>query len=981
MTRWILVAVLCAACNDAVPPLATAQPGVVFTYPADAQVDVPTGAHIVVSFSDPVEASALAMCGGSATAPTGGVCLVGPNGVVAATATVVGDDKKAVEIDTQLDAGASYALFVDAAVAPTAANLPASGTPLVHFTTRSSQPKSTPPSLIAVNGGDPANPESFRPMLESTTIELLFSEPLDTRTVALATGQIELLDSLNQAVPATLLCDGIHVAIDPKTDLTAGKMYILKLGNKVVDRSGQPLVPTTVTLTPHDSRAGNPPIAQTLKTREAGDPGSTVSRTGLAPNTVAISKPLIGSQTANVLGSELATEMGDPKVLGGPIAFTIRKGARLRNSGLEVKLGGQIPVGLQTGEIEIELLTDGGGRLFRNPHQPAEQRPENERAPLYMDLSMDIAIYAIDPKGNAVMSQTILGLTGVGVVSATDGVLDVETVTSLDLGLRGVTSAPTNLVLELITETNNSGSGGSSALSADTTPPTLVSSYPGQNQHDLATDSGVDLLFSEPIDLDRARAGGLKLQTGAGVDVPFVLESHGAAVVLRPVTRLARGAFKVVFGDVADLAGNPATALNPLNFSTAALASTSTPAAIIGSHPGVGCALTGGTMASPGRCINGAGGDDLYHPFTLASDEPAEVTFDQPIVPTSFTLGTACGTGSVRFEEVNAAGTCTAAVKGSLVVHERDFQFIPDVPWVAGKTYKMTLVTGGNGNCDANEICGSSETASFDILHGMNGNGEAGGPDLVIPFTGAAPVGATFLMPSTSPTTDLNGSSSVDGSEATEDDNRTAMHVTGTTGAISSASFTSGKCQGGMDNDGCMYINGSMATELMPIQMGCTLPDGTMVPVCQPVIIAPGVMFGTSVDMNATVGFSISTSTETSIMRVREPATGPITGYVYDDGGSPKMIVKLDLYMDAPDMSITLSSHDLHSKPISLTLKGPVTFTADGRMSIAVSNLADVPIVINVTSAGFLPSTVVLALPAGQMKLQLLSAPLRGALP
>jgi hypothetical protein len=184
-----------------------------------------------------------------------------------------------------------------------------------------------------------------------------------------------------------------------------------------------------------------------------------------------------------------------------------------------------------------------------------------------------------------------------------------------------------------------------------------------------------------------------------------------------------------------------------------------------------------------------------------------------------------------------------------------------------------------------------------------------------------------------------------------------------------------------MQDDGCMYINGSMATELMPIQMGCTLPDGTMVPVCQPVIIAPGVMYGTSVDMDAVALFTLSTSTETSIMRVREPATGPITGYVYDDGGSPKMMVKLDLYMDAPDMSVPLSSHDLHSKPISLTLKGPVTFTPDGRMSIAVANLADVPIVINLTTTGFISSTVSLKLPVGQMKLQLVSAPLRGALP
>jgi hypothetical protein len=50
-------------------------------------------------------------------------------------------------------------------------------------------------------------------------------------------------------------------------------------------------------------------------------------------------------------------------------------------------------------------------------------------------------------------------------------------------------------------------------------------------------------------------------------------------------------------------------------------------------------------------------------------------------------------------------------------------------------------------------------------------------------------------------------------------------------------------------------------------------------------------------------------------------------------------------------------------------------------MSIAVANIADVPIVINITTTGFISSTVTLKLPTGQMKLTLLSTPLRGALP
>ena len=69
---------------------------------------------------------------------------------------------------------------------------------------------------------------------------------------------------------------------------------------------------------------------------------------------------------------------------------------------------GRVPAG----DIEIELLTDAGGIMYRNPYQAAEQTPDNDRAPLFVALDMDIAVFAKDPKGNAVMAQTILGVHG-----------------------------------------------------------------------------------------------------------------------------------------------------------------------------------------------------------------------------------------------------------------------------------------------------------------------------------------------------------------------------------------------------------------------------------------------------------------------------------------------------------------------------------------------------------------------------------------
>src|SRR6185369_1613427 len=136
--------------------------------------------------------------------------------------------------------------YVRSALAPTAKNLPATG-PLFSFTTRSAQPRAAPPALVAVNGGPPTMPEAFRPMFETSTIRLVFSEPLDPRTVVLAPGAIELVDrTTGRPVPATLLAGGIHVSIDPIADLVPGNPYEVRVGGHVTDLGGQPLTPASI---------------------------------------------------------------------------------------------------------------------------------------------------------------------------------------------------------------------------------------------------------------------------------------------------------------------------------------------------------------------------------------------------------------------------------------------------------------------------------------------------------------------------------------------------------------------------------------------------------------------------------------------------------------------------------------------------------------------------------------------------------------
>jgi hypothetical protein len=209
----------------------------VFTYPIEGQNDVPVGSRIVVTFSERVTAGSLGPC----TATSGAFCVVGPNGPVDATPTV-SEDGTSVSFEGPLEPGTKYEVFARADLAPFAENLPSGA--LFSFTTRSDRPRAAVPALVSINGGDPTKVgTSFRPMFETSTLRLLFSEPLDPRTVTIGAGKFELLDTSGTAVPALIVCDGIHVSIDPKDDLTAGANYTLRLGNQILDLGGQALSP------------------------------------------------------------------------------------------------------------------------------------------------------------------------------------------------------------------------------------------------------------------------------------------------------------------------------------------------------------------------------------------------------------------------------------------------------------------------------------------------------------------------------------------------------------------------------------------------------------------------------------------------------------------------------------------------------------------------------------------------------------------
>jgi len=317
-----------------------------------------------------------------------------------------------------------------------------------------------------------------------------------------------------------------------------------------------------------------------------------------------------------------------------------------------------------------------------------------------------------------------------------------------------------------------------------------------------------------------------------------------------------------------------------------------------------------------------------------------------------------------------------------MVTHDRSLSFIPDQPWTPGKRYRLTLVSGGNDTCDAGELCGTSSSANFDPLAGASG-GDGGGPALAITFVGADASGGTFLMTSPFPFTDVNGSGFRDNSEQLRDDNSAAMRIVGTGGSVNSASFDGPDCVPSTpEKENCMYLVGSMPAVMGEVTTTCPLPGGLTAPSCVPVKLSPQTMYGTSISMTADLGLlKPSTPTGMQVMRIREPANGPVMGYIIDRNGTPTMVVALDLYMDAPDMSLPLVQHDMKSKPLSVSLEGPLVFERDGRIAIALRNTRDVPISVGIDAPLGITGTVDLIVPAGEMRLQLVSQPRRARLP
>lgn len=141
--------------------------------------------------------------------------------------------------------------------------------------------------------------------------------------------------------------------------------------------------------------------------------------------------------------------------------------------------------------------------------------------------------------------------------------------------------------------------------------------------------------------------------------------------------------------------------------------------------------------------------------------------------------------------------------------------------------------------------------------------------------------------------------------------------------------------------------------------------------------IWPSQIMSTSLDMFAAVSLSAGfpPPQDDFFAGGQEGATGPqmlrmryadydgdgyrsdlIKGWISNDDGQLTLTADVDLYLDAPYVSILgigfpQSTHDLTSYPLSMELSGPVTFLDDGRMLVEQYNLSRVDIPVDFTDS------------------------------
>ncbi|MCU5782694.1 hypothetical protein MA04_01994 [Alcanivorax balearicus MACL04] len=744
-----------------------------YAYPDNGQTEVPTPAPVVLRFSSAVTVdaaeAAITLHEGDANGPT-----------LAATFSTVDGEPRGLVLtpDDKLKPLTDYTVVIRNLKLEkgTAANQ------VLGFTTR---PLHEGPRSLVVSSDDFVierripDGGSSEPVMDFSTFRFQFSQPIDPATVhygdapASSTApadNVGLYDSQGNLVDAVLVVNDRYMTVDPNPQsddpedqyfsyLTPGETYTLRLGDGITSVYGETFGGDEIAFTPKDSSPRGEPAVLVQRITDSANRTNLSPLTGKPINEVPVNGVLLG-EDANITqasNNAVMAELADVTQYPDVTPIRLPRNTVLDGSSIDVLIGGHVPAGFSSGQVEMRMLSDATGYLVPNPYN--SNRSDALRI---VHLFMDVAIATEDPRTNGAFTQDILHieLIGTAAVDTTEGVLNIDAVSVVEPNVLGQEYGYGLLSFQLQSYKDQQNPPVDAvAEMEDNEPPVLQSWTLGDN----SSTGGVDkitlakpgdpivLNFSEPLDTVslQGRVRLVKNEGGTQSDVPVALHIDGSALVIKPdqpleqSKELDRISYNISLqSGITDFAGNPfngvldRTIELPVqvqqviggadNFGNPPVLTQWAPF-VLSTYPGYACLIDFSLADLPndiaGRCAGGFSGvyqedfpgiplteDDLqpeddYLPVsTIPPNRPIIVRFSKDIDPESVELGR-----NFIVEEIDTEGTASSEVSGALELNSRVIKFWPDEKWKDGQLYRYTLVSNGDwqsNTCDQQAICG-----------------------------------------------------------------------------------------------------------------------------------------------------------------------------------------------------------------------------------------------------------------------------------
>lgn len=799
-TLALIPAMLLAACgggDEQTIDKPTTPGSVVYSYPADGQSNVSPKADMVLRFSHTITDNDVA----------NKIRITDGNTDVSFSLASV-DDGRSLTLSPQIDLspGGSYSIeFTEAIEAEGGRTIGAPnafGPEGVQFSTRGAfsgiaELDNLSPEF-AVAEMIPSEDTVFQPM-NFSTFRLQMTQTVHPDWKALG-GVIEITDSNENVVSATVIVNGRDITIDPcladskercgreEDVLTSGETYTISVRN-LPSLHGGTLDNFSETVTPRDTA---PTVVLSQEVVDSGlNTGESAANTrksrlnGQIINGITLNSVLQGNAGPSQQTGNLFAELAYAPAFSAdePLPLRVPKGSVLTSSSLDVRVNGEVPVidpatgSIQkTGDIKVTMLSDATGYLMPNPYT------DSMNAPRHVKLFMDVSMNTENAQPNASLSQDLLGVELTGIAIVEDGMLTIDAIGMVEPNLLGqeFTDATIAFRIEAATDSESALDAAEQRDEelADNTGPQVLSwmpgpdeAFPGARDQMQRPGDPIILNFDEPLDADTIADGivldaaGTPLTVG---DDTLEAKLDGTALVLNPVGGLEHGIdYTVQIGNaLTDLAGNGTTPQD-LTFALPDIGGGSvtqrSPLALT-TYPGYPCATTAVDLnqGTHGRCRDasdsGAAGDLL--PITgLPEDRPIVVVFSK-----SMDLDT-INDSTFIVEKVSSAATPVGsgeAVSGRLEKNNQRIRFYPNSPWdtADGSFYRYTMKSAsGSGNC-SNAICSEQGyPLQTDLL--VNST-DTGGPDMTIYFSGVEAQETVYTPLRNLPIRDTNSNFIVD---------------------------------------------------------------------------------------------------------------------------------------------------------------------------------------------------------------------------